>query len=245
MSEPHRVGGDHPERPGRPYRRYALYFAPPADHPLGQAGATWLGRDAHAGQPLTPPASPERAEPWRYGFHATLKAPLRLAAGASEADFLQAVSDLAATRPRFAMPTLTVAQLGDFLALRPSAPLAPDHPLQRLADTCVIELDRWRAPMDAAEQARRLQPGYTPRQREHLLRHGYPHVLQDWRFHMTLSDSLKSWSAAAVAQLTAQAQTHFAPALQAPLCCDALCVFVEPAPGAPLVLAHREGLRPV
>ena len=60
--------------------RYAVYWTPPADHPLWRAGCDWLGRDAERAQVDRPGEGPEALTraPRRYGFHATLKAPMRL-----------------------------------------------------------------------------------------------------------------------------------------------------------------------
>ena len=72
--------------------RYALYFTPAQDDPLTVAAARWLGRDAFSGgrvaQGEEAPLSDETlreatADPRRYGFHATLKAPFELKAGCS------------------------------------------------------------------------------------------------------------------------------------------------------------------
>jgi hypothetical protein len=220
-------------------KRYALYFAPPADHPLWLAGCTWLGRDAQAGKPLSPPARAEVSTPWRYGFHATLKAPLLLKPGLTEHDFLQAVQAWASQQTAFLMPALEVAELGDFLALRPTTPPAADHPLRRLADACVLELDLWRAALTEAQQQRYLQPHLTPRQRGHVERLGYAHVLEDWRFHMTLSNGLSEPERAALKPL---AHAHFATALGQPLWCGELCVFTEADAGTPFFLTHRFAL---
>ncbi len=220
-------------------KRYALYFAPPADHPLWWAGSTWLGRDAQAGQPLSPPARPEVSTPWRYGFHATLKAPLRLKPGLTENDFLQAVQAWASQQTAFLMPALEVAELGDFLALRPVETIPAEHPLRRLADACVLELDPWRAALTEAQQKRYLQAHLTPRQRGHVERLGYAHVLEDWRFHMTLSNGLSEPERTGLKPL---AQAHFAVALGQPLWCGELCVFTEGAADAPFFLTHRFAL---
>jgi len=220
-------------------QRYGLYFAPPADHPLWLAGCTWLGRDAQAGKPLSPPARPEVSTPWRYGFHATLKAPLRLQPGLTENDFLQAVQAWASQQTAFLMPALEVAELGDFLALRPVEIIPAEHPLRRLADACVLELDPWRAALTEVQQQRYLQHHLTTRQRGHVERLGYAHVLEDWRFHMTLSNGLGAPERAALKPL---AQAHFAAALGAPLWCGELCVFTEEAADAPFFLTHRFAL---
>ena len=220
-------------------KRYALYFAPPADHPLWRAGCTWLGRDAESGAALSPPARAEVSTPWRYGFHATLKAPLRLKPGLTEHDFLQAVQAWASQQSAFLMPALEVAELGDFLALRPTTPPAADHPLRRLADACVLELDPWRAALTEAQQKRYLQPHLTPGQRGHVERLGYAHVLEDWRFHMTLSNGLGELERAGLKPL---AEAHFAAALGQPLWCGELCVFTEAAAEEPFFLTHRFAL---
>lgn len=217
-------------------QRYAVYYAPADDHPLWQAGCRWLGRNpADALDLRDPPAS--RREPWRYGFHATLKAPFRLCASLREGQLHAALSALAAVTPAFAMPALQVATLSDFIALRPAKALAREHALWRLADACVRELDAFRAPPTAAELARRQTRPLAPDAQPRLQQWGYPHVLDGWRFHMTLSDSLAD--ADERAALLAQAQPHFAAALAAPLRCDSICLFVESAPGVPLQLQRR------
>lgn len=56
--------------------RWAVYWTPEPAHPLWRAGCEWLGRDPAADTDGVPP--PHRRAPWRYGFHATLKAPMPL-----------------------------------------------------------------------------------------------------------------------------------------------------------------------
>jgi hypothetical protein len=219
-----------------PAPRYAIYFAPEPQHALWRAGCDWLQRDP-ATDDARAPTRPHIGEPWRYGFHATLKAPMRLAEGRDEAGLVAAVARLAQRFTRFAMPALSVQPLSGFLALQPVQPLPRAHALHRLADACVVELDDWRAPASAHELARRLAEPLDDTEREGLMRHGYPHVLDRWRFHMTLTDPLPD--AALRARIAAEAAAHFDSALAAPLACTALCVFVEPAPGQPFRLQHR------
>lgn len=164
---------------------------------------------------------------------------MSLAPGVDERNWLAAVKGLAARHAPFAMPALRVDMLADFLALRPEQALTADHPLRRLADDCVQQLDAWRAPLSHPQRERQLKPGLSERQREHVQRFGYAHVLDDWRFHMTLTGSLAALDPARRAALRQAAEDHFAAALAVPLCCDALCVFVEPSPGVPFELRHR------
>ncbi len=222
--------------------RHAVYFAPPPQHPLWTLGCRWLGRDADDAATAGAPVHDLVATPWRYGFHATLKAPMTLADGAHESNWLSAVRTLAARHTPFEMPALRVALLSDFIALRPVEPLEAPHPLRRLADDCVIALDAWRAPFTAADRERQARSPWDARQRSNLDRLGYAFVLDDWRFHMTLSNSLAGVGADRIAALRASAARHFAPALGLPLHCEHLCVFVEPAPGLPFELRHRFAL---
>jgi hypothetical protein len=127
------------------------------------------------------------AEPRKYGFHATLKPPFALAAGADEEELVSAVRAFAATRRAFDGGPLQAAAIGAFVALKPAGP-APA--LADLADACVRAFDRFRAPASADERARRLQSPLTPSQIENLDRWGYPYVFADFRFHMTLSGPL-------------------------------------------------------
>ncbi len=139
--------------------RHALYFAPPADHPLAALAARWLGRDAWTDQPLAPPTVPGfgparisdlTAFPRRYGFHGTLKAPFVLADAHTEKELAAAIERFAETRESFACP-LSVAALGRFIALRPTG---PSEPLDQLAAACVERFEPFRAPLDPAQPDR-------------------------------------------------------------------------------------------
>src|SRR5579862_9130407 len=75
------------------FPRYAIYFAAGADSALSRFGAALLGYDAHTGDELPFPrqaldVAPDwrdvTADPRKYGFHGTLKAPMALAPGRTE-----------------------------------------------------------------------------------------------------------------------------------------------------------------
>jgi hypothetical protein len=205
--------------------RYAVYFLPPEHHPLMQAGRAWLKPDR-----------PHTADPRPYGFHATLKAPMRLAAGRPGEAFLAAAAALAQHHAAFEMPRLQVAPLGRFLALQPAGGLDAGHPLCRLAADAVLALDAWRAPPMPAEIARRRPEALSERQRALLDRHGYPYVLDEWRFHMTLSDAVAPDT---LEVLSREARVHFQSALSQPLRCEDLAVCVQASPDEAFVLWQR------
>ena len=217
--------------------RYAVYWAPELDHPLWEAGCAWLGRDPRAALG-TPPLRPHVEVPSRYGFHATLKAPMHLVPGCTPQRFLRAVADLAASQPAFEMPDLHVAWLDRFVALRPPDLLAPGHPLQRLADACVTALDGHRGPPSASERAR-AGVALDPDRQALQARWGYPHVLHHWRFHATLSNRFDDTVAPDAQGVFEAASTAFAAALQVPSTSRSVCVFRQSAPGAVFTLIER------
>lgn len=176
--------------------RYAIYYAPAPESPLWTFGSAVLGYDAATGEPQPPLAPAEvpaadwrdmTASPRRYGFHATLKAPFRLADGATEDDVIAAGKALARRRRGFVLPELAVVDLDGFVAL---APVEPSGPLDALAAACVEGFDPLRAEPGEEELARRLRARLSERQRAALMRWGYPYVFEDFHFHMTLTGQL-------------------------------------------------------
>ncbi|MCA1299374.1 DUF1045 domain-containing protein [Stappia indica] len=219
--------------------RYALYFTPPAEHPLVLRAEEWLGRSAFGRNVtpleiggLTPAARTERVtEPARYGFHGTLKAPFRLAEGTSEADLIAALDDFAAKTPRLPL-SLRLSALDGFLALTPAGDAAA---LNGFAGAVVRGFDRFRARMTPAERARRRPERLDAVQLRHLDDWGYPYVFEAFRFHMTLTGRL---DAPATEETLAALRMHFAQALAADLVIDHLALFRESEPGAPFTCLH-------
>lgn len=224
-----------------PDARVALYYAPPPDDKLFAAAAAWLGRDPESNAPTPQPDLPDvtaiTAEPRLYGFHATLKPPMRLAAGRQWFDVLEAATELADRTAPFALPTLAVSDVFGFLALREATPCPA---LQALADACVAQLDPFRAVPSDAELARRRRATLTPQQDAMLVRWGYPYVFETWFFHMTLTRRL---TAAEKAIYQPAAEQYFASAIAMPRQVTDICLFVQPAPGEPFIVAERLKLR--
>lgn len=232
--------------------RYALYYAPRPEEGLATAASLWLGWNPNGGRtrpvPLSSGLDPERlaeiiAEPRRYGFHGTLKPPIVLADGAAESDFLAAVGRFAAGQRAITVPSLVLGEVSQFLALVPSARL-PE--LQDLADRCVVEFDEFRRPADEDELERRRASGLTPRQEELLKRWGYPYVLEEWRFHLTLTGRIADPDErAAVLSILRQRFSGF---IDRPLAVRDLCVFRQTSPQQPFTVLARfrlGGGRPV
>lgn len=186
--------------------RYAIYFVPRADSPLYTFGSAVLGYDCYTGADLDDPRTvglPDdgaalTAEPRRYGFHATLKAPFHLAPGANEAALLRAFKSFAEAPRSTPMIQPVVRLLGPFVAIVPHYANAA---LDQLAADCVIAFDHFRAPPSPSERARRLQAPLSARHKENIERWGYPYVFDDFRFHMTLTGALPEPRREAMRQL--------------------------------------------
>jgi hypothetical protein len=203
--------------------RAAVYWAPGLDDPLWRAGCAWLGRDAETGarvpQPAVPGIAALTAEPAQYGLHATLRPPMRLATGWDE--FRDAVRQAALETAPFALPPLELANIHGFLALREAAPC----PLMRdLADRCVIITNPHRLPPGAEELARRRRGGLSARQEDFLQRWGYPYVMEEWFFHVTLTRRL---SEAEWRLVLPVAEAHFAGVIGVPRLVDTIAVFTQ------------------
>jgi putative phosphonate metabolism protein len=220
--------------------RSAVYFAPAPGSALEAFGCGWLGRALDGtplAQPVVPCIDPVRLfeitrSPRHYGFHGTLKAPFALATGRSAAALGEAVEAFARGRAPFEI-TLQVGSLGGFIAF---VPATSSPALDTLAADCVEAFDGFRAPLDEAEIARRRTSGLSARQDRHLLRYGYPYVLDDFRFHMTLTERLQAPERDQVLALLAE---RAAPICARPLTIDAIAVFEQRSRETAFTLRRR------
>ncbi|CAL79048.1 conserved hypothetical protein [Bradyrhizobium sp. ORS 278] len=175
------------------YPRYAIYYTPAPDTALSVFGAHLLGYDAWTAQERDFPSgildtiadwAELTADARKYGFHATLKAPFPLHDARTEAELISACAAFATTPRTVPIIGPVIDAISGFIAVIPSE-VVPR--LQQLAADCVETFETFRAPMSAEDRARRRPELLTPRQRAHLDRWGYPYVMEDFRFHMTLT----------------------------------------------------------
>jgi hypothetical protein len=213
------------------FERLAVYVVP--EGPLYRRGADWLGWDMVAGREVPQPVIPGlpvassdlTATPGKYGFHGTIKPPFRLAGGRDAAGLEAALNDLAARLAPVRCAPLGVRALRGFVALVPASTCPP---LVELAETVVRDLDGWRAAPGAEELARRRKTGLSPRQEAMLADWGYPYVMDEFRFHLTLTGKMPEARAAEVESALA---AHFADMLTAPFVVGSLCLAGEAADG--------------
>ncbi|MDP1668691.1 DUF1045 domain-containing protein [Phaeovulum sp.] len=213
-------------------QRYAVYYAPRPGS-FARLAAAWLGRDAETGADCSEPAfagmrGPDAAlaaEAARYGFHATLRPPFRAVDGLGHAQIVARIAALAPRLPPVRCAGLHVANLSGFLALVPAGDLTA---LQALAAAVIEGTDDLRAPLSEAEIARRKPARLTARQLTLLRRWGYPWVMEEFRFHLTLTGQLAHDASEVLAP---QLQALFAPVLPRPFVVEDLCLFGEDANG--------------
>ena len=220
--------------------RVAIYFTPPADAELTRLAAHWLGRDAFSGAPTRAPDSrfdPLVAAPARYGFHATMKAPFRLSETSTLAELDNRLNSFCAQQETVLLPKLRLQQLDDFLAI---LPVRTPEELHALEAAVVRHFDDLRAPLLPQEAARREPEPLSERQRCYLQKWGYPYVLEEFRFHMTLTGPLAAGKAEAVLP---ELQELLAPVLARPLVVGRLALFVEPEPAAPFLVYSEHAFR--
>lgn len=217
--------------------RYAIYWAPPAESELARFGAAWLGRDAEADRAIPGLLSIADqalvADPRRYGLHATLKPPFALRDAADIGDLELALARFATGRKTVPLGPLALTDLKGFLALCPPQRLPALH---ELADGCVRDFDRFRAPATAQELAKRRASGLTAAQDAHLLDWGYPYVLDQFQFHVTLTQRLEPEPRA---RFRADLEARLVTVLETSFEIADLALFEEPTPGAPFRLRRR------
>jgi hypothetical protein len=220
------------------FTRYGIYMVPRGD--LYATGSAWLGWDSAAGRVVRQPDLPDlpvpprilTARPRKYGLHATVKPPFRLVEGETEPGLQDAMAAYCATRPSVTIPALTLRRISRFLAL---VPANPAEDLADLAADTVVAFEPFRAPLGAGELEKRRRSRLSERQ-EHLLQSfGYPYVMEQFHFHITLTGPLDSPVLDAVEKFLG---VHFANHIGQPLAIDELALVGEDADGM-FHLLHR------
>ena len=176
------------------FKRYAVYFVPKGE--LAKFGRAWLGWDCRKGQYISsenafsePLTNQEHftKKPRKYGLHATLKAPFRMQVTQSEPALRNAFHGFCNHQKPAASGNLTLSEQGGFISLRPQRQSAA---LFELGKNCLEAFDPFRAPLDQNDLNRRRNARLSPRQNDFLHQWGYPYVLQEFQFHITLSSRL-------------------------------------------------------
>ncbi|QLF68299.1 DUF1045 domain-containing protein [Peteryoungia desertarenae] len=219
--------------------RYSICFTPPSGDPLSLAAASWLGRNVYSGLAAEHPGlrglsvheiAFHTALPRRVGFHATLKAPFRLSEGSSEQALLRELMHFAGTMEPVVLSGLSIGRIGDVYGLVLDRPCPS---VDYLAASVVQAFDAYRAPLSEAEIERRNPDRLSAPQFSNLHRWGHPYVMDEFRFHMTLTGPLLARD---FPRIEDALRSHFSPVLAEPVVINNLALFVEQGAGAPFVV---------
>ncbi len=209
------------------FDRYAIYVTPQGS--LASHGAAWLGWDIATGTTVPHPqidgldVAALTKRPRKYGLHATIKPPMALAQGTTSEELEQAAGALARSAAPVILDGLKITRIGRFIALTPRGDTGP---LNALAALVFEALDPFRAALSAPELARRRKYPLTPAQEHNLTLWGYPHVMQDFRFHITLTGPVSD-----IETTAPLVETHFKPVLPAPFVISHLTLAGEDTDG--------------
>lgn len=223
--------------------RYAIYYAPEPGSALDTFGQTWLG---HRGPEALStavgsagPISPQRIaqlteSPRRYGFHGTLKPPFELNPASTREGLIAATRVFARSRSPIDLPPLELAVIGKFIAL---TPIAESAALEKLAAACVRAFEGYRTPLSKDQEEDYKLNKLTVHQEQMLEHWGYPYVMEEFRFHISLTDRIDDDGErqSVMELLTALAQ----PVLPQPIQIRDLVVFAQDAIGMPMQPLER------
>ncbi|MBL7004053.1 MAG: DUF1045 domain-containing protein [Gammaproteobacteria bacterium] len=220
-------------------QRFALYFTCAAEDSLYQKATEWLGHCIYNQNNDLSPSFSLESNQYRmvqkaahYGFHATLKPPFRLRSGTTQAELEEHLQDFTLTIPPFKCSALKINAIHNFIALTPSQTC---NELNHLAAQCVLEFEYFRAPLNEAERQKRLSSSLTSRQLQLLNQYGYPYVLDEFRFHMTLSDRLPSNM---INDAMLQLMVEFSPFLSSNLEVDHIYLCQQTKPSEPFYIVR-------
>ena len=193
------------------FSRYAIYYIP--DMRLFQIGSHWLGWNSLLGHEtyLSNDHREITKRPRKYGFHATIKPPFSLASKFTQSELQAEFHTFCPTVSPVTGGILKISRLGQFLAITQDE---QPNEVTDLAAATVSHFDKFRARLTEDDIEKRRRRTLTPLQDELMLRWGYPYVMQEFKFHMTLTGPLQNNEIDAIEH---DANTRFQEFLDKPL----------------------------
>lgn len=215
--------------------RFAIFYAPDSQSEFWHLASRWLGRDAVSegslnhghSQNLPLDLHQHTQSPARYGFHATLKPPMRLGPNVRENEVFEYAERFAAQQCSNTIGKLCIKNLDGFLALVPQNQSAQ---IGNVAGETVKFFEPLRAELNEEERRKRLAASLSPKQQEYLDKYGYPYIFDEFHLHLTLTNRLEPKIGD---RLLGAASNHFAPILQSKHWLDCISIYREDSPGQP------------
>jgi len=219
--------------------RYAIYYAPEPGSPLDVFGKSWFdpkgaGTQFNIGN-LTATRIGELSESSRrYGFHGTLKPPFELNPASSLESLQRAARVFARSLSPIEIPPLELAIIGKFIALTPTTQSAR---LEKLAAACVRSFEGFRVPLTDEQLMGYKQNRLTVHQEQMLEHWGYPYVMEEFRFHISVTDRIDDPQERE--DVMTALQTLAAPVLGEPIVVNEITVFGQADINEPMIVLER------
>jgi hypothetical protein len=188
-----------------------------------KAAAQWLGTSSRKIAGISTAEMEKLLQaPIHYGFHATIKPPFRLKTGYTLNDVEKELATFTKELQPLFLPPLEIARIDNFFCLRP---VSGSTAINNLAAEVVRRFDHFRQPSEEKELARRRSVGLSDRQEHLLLKWGYPYVLDEFRFHLSLTGKIDNDRH--VEPLRCELSNMFDQVIQEPVNFDGLSLFVQ------------------
>lgn len=201
--------------------RVAIYYSPGSCSPLLQVAEQWFEMKT-TGTMSESETADMLKDPKRYGFHATIKPPFKLKDQYSIGDVEQQMQRFCQHTSSFITPHMEVAKIGRFFCIKP---VEESWEINSLASSVVQRFDNFREPAREKDLERRRLTGLNFRQDELLIEWGYPYVLSEFIFHMTLTGKITDERQNK--SLREELKKRFSQALSEPLNIDSLSMYTQ------------------
>jgi len=215
--------------------RYAIYYSPEPGSPLDAFGRSWFGGSPPTATKLSAKRIAELSESSRrYGFHGTLKPPFGLNPATTLNSLLDAAHVFARTLAPIEIPPLELAIIGKFIAL---TPVTQSAALEKLSAACVRAFEAFRVPL-SDEQLESYKLNRLTVHQEQMLEHwGYPYVMEEFRFHISVTDRIDDSNERD--EVMTALETLAAPVLGKAIVVRDLTVFGQAGVDEPMVAIER------
>ena len=178
------------------FSRYAIYYVPPQSAQFTQFAASWFGWDVYKSINVKYPVLSDlnydikeiTSTPSKYGLHATLKAPFFLVPDKTIDELRSSLSILSSSIKKFEISSICLKKIAGYIAI---VPTSQNERINYLAKKCLEDLDCFRKAEPLEIINKRRSVGLSERQEAHLLKWGYPYVLDNFDFHLTLTEQLE------------------------------------------------------
>ena len=221
--------------------RYAICFAPEQGSALELFSHEWFGKDGAFSKASAsiPGISVNRfleltEGPRNYGMHGTLKPSFELVSHTTESNLLESAEIVAKRLKPVVLPPMELGEVANIVALVLRASTAP---LEMFAALCVRSFDGYRRHLTPEEEDHFRRNRLTVHQEQMLEHWGYPYVMEEFDFHISVTDPVANRKERA-AMLKALRKIA-APVLGKSIEIRELCIFSQRSAKHPMTIIAR------